>query len=249
MTGAAAAPLVPRGLIPGVVIVLIGLVFLADSLGMLDAASGWALWPLAVIVAGVAVRLQPGVTNQVFGIVLIVAGVWLLFNEIGIWTYAFWRTWPLILILLGALIRYQSWRFQRPADNGQFGAVVFLSQVTGQASPGGPDTTRTTDMRSGELSAMVGDGLFDFGNAIRGADPIVVDVLAIAGRIRVAVPVEWNVGMRVLALPGRVADTRSSGATDAVGRNVDLIVQGTAMLGIVEIVTSIGAPAPAPSTH
>ena len=248
MTRAAAAPLVPRGLMPGVAIVLIGLVFLADSLGMLDAASGWALWPLAVIVAGVAVRLQPGVTNQVFGIVLIVAGVWLLFNEIGIWTYAFWRTWPLILILLGALIRYQSWRYQQPSGAGRFGAVVFLSQVTGQASPG-PDTTRTTDVSSVELAAMAGDGLFDFGNAIRGADPIVVDVLAIAGRIRVAVPVEWNVGMRVLALPGRVADTRNSGAPDAAGRRVDLIVQGTAMLGIIEIVTSISAPVPAPSTH
>jgi hypothetical protein len=241
MTDAAPVPLVPRGLVPGVAIVLIGLVFLADSLGMLDAASGWALWPLAVIVAGVAVRLQPGVANQVFGIVLIVAGVWLLFNAIGIWTYSFWRTWPLILILLGALIRYRSWRSQHSPDSGQFGAVVFQSQVTG-----GPDKARPT---SGELFVLAGDGLFDFGDAIGDATPIVVDVLAIAGRLRVAVPSDWNVELRVLTLPARVSDTRNGGAAVAAGRKADLIVQGTAMLGIVEIVTSIGAPIPAPATH
>ena len=74
-------------------------------------------------------------------------------------------------------------------------------------------------------------------------------VLAIAGRIRVAVPSDWNVDTRVLAVPGRVSDTRSSGAADAVDRKTDLIVQGTAMLGIVEIVTSTGAPLAARATN
>lgn len=238
MTGAGAAPLVPRGLILGVAIVLVGLVFLADSLGMLAAASGWAIWPIAVIVAGVAVRLQPGVASQVFGIVLLVAGVWLLFNAIGIWTYSFWKTWPLILILLGAWIRYQSWHVRHLADTGQVGAVALLSQVTSQSGP---------VVRGGELAALAGDSLVDLGHAIRGSDPAVVDVLAIAGRIRVAVPTGWTVGMRVLAVPGRVSDTRGN-AADAGDRKADLIVQGTAMLGVVEIVTSTGAPLAARAT-
>ena len=236
MTGAAAAPLVPRGFILGVVTVLVGLVFLADSVGMLDAATGWAIWPIVVIVAGIAIRLQPGVASQVLGIFLIVGGVWVLFNEIGIWAYGFWRTWPLILILLGAWIRYRSWHFQHLADTGHVGTIVFLSHVTSA-------TGRV--VRSGELSVLVGDGEFDFGDAIPGAEPIIVNVLAIAGRLRVAVPSHWNVGTRVLAMPGRVSDARAGGAADGVDRPFDLIVQGTAMLGVVEIVTSTAAPLPA----
>lgn len=237
MTGAAAAPLVPRGLILGVAILLVGLVFVADSLGMLDAATGWAIWPVAVILAGIAVRLQPGIASHEFGIVLLVAGLWLLFNEIGIWTYSFWRTWPLLLILLGAWIRYRSWHFEHLGDTGQVGDIVFLAQVTSDTGP----------VRGGEFAALAGDGLFDFGNATRGSDPLTVSVLVIAGRIRVAVPVDWNVDMRVLALPGRVTDTRSSGSA-AAGRKVDLVVQGTATLGIVEIVTSTSAPLAARAT-
>lgn len=233
MTGAAAAPLVPRGLILGVAIVLVGLVFLADSAGMLAASTGWAIWPIAVIVAGVAIRLQPGVASQVFGIVLIVAGVWLLFNAIGIWTYSFWKTWPLIFILMGAWIRYQSWRLRHLADSSQIGVVALLSQVTSQSGQ---------VVRSGEMSVLAGDGLLDFGDAVLGAAPAVVDVLAIAGRVRMAVPIGWNVDLRVLAVPGRVSDTRSRSEADAVDPAVHLVVRGTAMLGIVEIVTSLGAP-------
>jgi hypothetical protein len=236
MTGTAAAPLVPRGLLPGVATLLVGAVFLADSLGMLDTGTGWAIWPIAVIVAGVAVRLQPGVASRVVGVVVIVAGIWLLFNEIGIWTYSFWRTWPLILILLGAWMRYRTWHMQHLAAAQQVGAFVFLSQVT----------RRTTGrVRGGELSALAGDGTFDFGGAIPSSEPIVLDAFVIAGRIRVAVPSDWTVEMRVLPVPGRVSDARGQDSSDAARRNADLIVQGAAILGIVEVIASTATPQPA----
>jgi hypothetical protein len=235
VTGAAPAPLVPRGLVLGVAIVLVGLVFLADSLGMLDAATGWAIWPIAVIVAGVAIRPQPGVASQVFGIILIVAGVWLLFNELGLWTYSFWRTWPLILILVGAWMRYRVWHMQHLAAE-QPGAIAFLSQVT--SDTGGV-------VRGAEFDAIAGDGLFDFGEVSGSREPIVVDAFVIAGRIRLAVPNNWVVEMRVLALPGRVSDARGQSSSGTAARQPDLIVRGTAILGIVEVVASTEAAQPA----
>jgi predicted membrane protein len=216
-------------LLIGVTIVLLGLVFLADGLGMLDAHSGWALWPIVVIVAGVAVRLQPGVADRIAGAVLIVAGIWLLFNEIGIWAYSFWRTWPLILMLLGGWIAYGTWHM-RLAGTGQAGVFAFLSQVDDGA--GGR-------LRGIELSAVAGECTFDLGGAIRGDEPIIVDAFTVGGRIRVAVPEDWAIELRVLPLLGKATDARDgSGGSD---RTVDVVIRGTAIVGVVEVIASTAA--------
>jgi hypothetical protein len=231
---AGSAPLVPRGLILGVVTIVIGLVFLADSLTMLDAHSGWALWPLAVIVAGMVVRLQPGVANQVTGIFLLVAGVWLLFNGLGIWTYAFWRTWPLILILLGVWMWIRTRHMEGLAASGQVGAFVFLSQVRQRVN--------VTFLQGGELSVLAGDGTFDLGLALRGTHPIVIDALVVAGRLRIAVPADWVVETRVLPLPRRAGDMRGGSPTGTTDSTADLIVRGSAILGVVEVVSTTATP-------
>lgn len=228
MTGAPAAPLVPRGLLAGIAIVLVGIVLLADSLGMLDARSGWDLWPIAVIIAGIAVRLQPGIADRVAGAVVLFAGLWLFFNALGIWTYPFWRIWPLILILIGAWMWYRTWHLRRVSGTDQPGAVALLSEVADRAD--GP-------LRSVELAAIAGGCTFDVGDAVRGRDPIIVDAFVVAGRVRVAVPGDWVVSLRVLSLPGNVVDARHQppGGAD---RPVDLIVRGTAIVGVVQVIAS-----------
>ena len=233
MTSAPAVPLVPRGLMAGIAIVLVGAVLLADSQGMLDAHSGWALWPVAVIVAGIAVRLQPGIADRVAGGVLLVAGIWLLFNELGLWTYAFWRIWPLILILLGAWMQYRTWQMRRLAGSGHAGAFAFLSQTSSRANG--------QLLRDVELSAIAADCTFDLRDAMRSSDPIVVDAFVIGGRIRVGVPGDWIVELRVLPLPGRVTDARAPepGSVDA---RIDVVVRGTAIAGVVEVITSAATP-------
>jgi hypothetical protein len=230
-------PLVPRGLILGVVIVVVGAVFLADSLGMLDAQSGWAMWPLAVIVAGLIVRLQPGTANDVTGVILLIAGVWLLFNELGIWTYALWRTWPLVLILLGTWMLYRTRHMRQRAGGPEgydqprtaaqhVGAFVFLSRIARQ--------TMGQQLRSGEITVLGGECAFDVTDVARGADPVVIDAFVIAGRIRITVPPGWVVRQRVLPLLGRVSDDEPAAA---IGMPIDLLIQGTAILGAIDVMT------------
>lgn len=250
MTAPVAAPLVPRGLIPGVVILLVGGVFLADSLGMLDAHTGWAMWPVGVIVGGIIVRLQPGVANRVAGIILILAGVWLLLNEVGVWTYSFWKTWPALLILLGAWMRYRTWHLRQLAGGAagydlpvtaaeHLGAFVFLSRIS--------RSTAGQHLLSGEFSAIAGDCAVDISNATPGAEPLVIDVLALAGRITIAVPAHWSVTLRIVPLAGRTSDTRGpTGAMSAASAGMPtLVVQGTAILAVVEIVAATAASMPA----
>lgn len=241
-----AKPLVPPALVLGVLVFFAGAIFLADSLGLSDAHSGWAMWPVALILLGVVVWLQPGTDNRSIGIILLVAGLWLLFNAIGFWSYAFWDAWPAILILLGAWMLYRTGALRRRAggadgydrtDTGaeRVGAFAFLSQIH----------RRTTGqrLRTGEAIAIAGDCWFDLTDTARGVGPIVVDVLVIASRVRITAPSTWGVELRVLPVLGRAADGREAdaqpddGATvAAAAAPIDLYVRGTAILGAVEIV-------------
>lgn len=239
-------PLVPLKLVLGVLTFLAGALLLADSFGMLRAGSGWTMWPLAVIVLGVAVRLQPNTTSRTTGGVLLVAGFWLLFNAAGIWEYSFWDTWPLLLILLGAWLLYRTDQMRQNAGGPEgydqqstraenVGALAFVARI-------GRKTTGQR-LRTGEMIAILGDCSFDFTDARRGAGPIVVDAFALVGRVRITVPDDWVVRQRVLPLLGRVSDTRADVAEggdiafgDGAEAPVDLLIQGTAILGGVEVV-------------
>lgn len=236
MSGASQRPLVPRGLLAGVTIVLVGAVLLADSFGLIDARSGWDLWPIAVIVAGLAVWLQPDIADHTAGAVLVIAGGWLLFNELGVWTYSFWRLWPLILIALGAWMRYRLWDMQRLGERDRAGTFAFLSIVDERAH-GRPVT-------GVELSAIAAGCTFEFERGNRDVDPIVADVFIIGGRIRLSVPEDWTVELRVLPLPGRVADARTQALVTGTNRPADLVVRGTAILGAIEVVGAAGVTAP-----
>ena len=57
-----AKPLVPPALLLGVLAFFGGAIFLADGLGLLDARSGWAMWPVAVILLGVESGSSPAPT-------------------------------------------------------------------------------------------------------------------------------------------------------------------------------------------
>ena len=103
-------------------------------------------------------------------------------------------------------------------------------------------------LRTGQMSAVLGECSFDFTDARRGAGPIVVGVFALAGRIRITVPDDWVVDARVLPLLGKVADRRDDNDASAADDDpapahgaeapVDLLIQGTAILGGVEVVAA-----------
>jgi hypothetical protein len=95
-----------------------------------------------------------------------------------------------------------------------------------------------------ECSALAGDVLFDLSQTARGSHPVILNVLVVAGRIRVAVPADWNVTLRVLALPALVSDARreAGNVVSVQSTHADVIVRGTAVFGSITVVTSTGIP-------
>ena len=243
-------PLVSPRLILGFITFLLGLLFLADATGMASADSGVALWPLGVIAVGLMLTTQPSTANLTTGLILVLAGFWLLFNEFGIWTYSFWDTWPVMLIAFGAWMLYRTHQMRGRAGGEagfdeattaatEIGAFAFFSEVDRK--------TEGQVLASGELSAVLGGCTFDLTNAKLGPTPVVIDAFALLGRIEIKVPEGWEVNQRVLPLLGKATDSRpepdepaaspDASSTESTEPVFDLVVQGSAIYGVVDIST------------
>jgi len=236
-------PLVSPRLVLGMVTFLLGGLFLADSVDMLRADSGLALWPVGLVALGLIVVLQPDTANRVVGAVLMVAGVWLLLNAVGVWGYRFWQTWPYLLIAGGAWMLYRVHIMREregpagrpPGAPGRFdeattdadsvAAFAFLNRVERQAT--------SVHFKQGEFSAVLGGCEIDLSRAAMGDgdNQMVIDVFALFGRIELEVPSGWRVENRVVPLIGRTDSPPQPAGAGAP----TVVVQGSAILGRVAV--------------
>jgi predicted membrane protein len=218
-------PLVPSQLVLGMVIFILGAVFLADSAGMLSAESAISLWPIGLVALGLIVVLQPDDANRLVGAVLIIAGVWLLLDNIGLWSYSFWRTWPYLLMIFGAWMLYRVRRMREWEGESRVAGFAFLNSLTRQAA--------STQFEAGEFSAVAGECDIDLGNVTiaDGNAETVIDTFALFGRMTLRVPAGWRVDNRILPLLGRVDTTAAP--SGAIGPTI--VVQGSAICSKVSV--------------
>jgi hypothetical protein len=152
-------PLVPPRLVLGMVTFVLGALFLADSADLLRADSALAFWPVALLALGLVVVLQPDPANRIVGALLLIAGVWLLLNAVGIWRYRFWQTWPYLLIVFGAWMIYRVYQLREKARrDGWVTGFAFLNSV---ATPGRAGRSRRNQCGGGRVrdrSAQRADG-------------------------------------------------------------------------------------------
>ena len=114
----------PR-LVFGLLLILVGGLFLLDELDVMDVGNIFEFWPLILIIVGVTIAAQPGETsNRGFGIFLLVAGSWLQLEELDLIDVSFWDAWPILLILVGGWLilsglsaaGIMGWKIQRSAS-------------------------------------------------------------------------------------------------------------------------------------
>jgi hypothetical protein len=92
----------PR-LVIGVSIILAGVLFTLDNLHIIRAATYLSYWPVVLVVLGVAKVVQSRRwTEYAWSLAIMVAGLWLLGENIGLVSVSIWTLSPLLLVLLGA---------------------------------------------------------------------------------------------------------------------------------------------------
>lgn len=215
-------PVMPARLVLGLITLVLGLVFLADGAGLLRADSLLDVWPIALIAIGLIVVLQPDMANRVVGAVLLIAGVWLLLNQLGVWSYGFWRTWPYLLMVFGAWMLYRVREMREwEVPGSRLSGFAFLDRVSRLSASG---------LDGGDFSAVAGDCAVDLSRATPiGGQDIVIDAFALFGRIELRVPESWNVDNRVLPLIGQVH------VPPPVAGGPTIVVQGSAIGGRVSV--------------
>jgi hypothetical protein len=222
-----------QGLIPGLIVAGIGLLFLLNNLNILDTGAWWRYWPAIIIAAGLVklVDAQSSGERTAGAIIMGVGGI-LLVSSLRLMRLGWGELWPLFLIGTGLLMLWN-----RTAGKLVIGVKLprTAAVTSGFAIFGGLQRQITTDdFQGGNFFAIFGGGEIDLRRAgIRG-DSALLEINAIFGGFEVKVPQNWMVVNEVVGVFGGTGDETMQPNRDMPGVK-QLILRGTAIFGGVGI--------------
>lgn len=226
---------IPVRFVMGLAVIALGVIFLGDNLGYFEARELLrAFWPLAFVAVGVAVLTQRHARGggRVWGLVWVVAGLWIYAHQRGWIEVEFWDVFvPSALVLLGGSLVWRSLAGPRPRRPG----VAEESDASPHsfAVMSGFELRSTSQaFRGADLGAVMGGVTLDLTQAKIAAEEAVIDVFVWWGGIEIRVPPDWTVVSRVTPLMAGYEDkTRPTSAAPAHR----LVIRGVVVMGGVEV--------------
>jgi LiaF transmembrane domain len=220
-------------LVFGALIVVLGAIFLAQNLGLIESRILLRrFWPAAFVAVGTALVLQPsrGRTRW-WGGVWVVAGVWIWADQQDWIDVNFWQVFfPGALLLVGGTLVWRALHSaaERPERSEEGGAHPHLFALMA----GNEVRSITRAFRGADLGAVMGGVTLDLTRAQMEGDSAAIDVLAFWGGIEIRVPQDWVVTSQVFPLMGGFEDNTKP-AADAPSKR--LLLRGVAVMGGVEV--------------
>lgn len=222
-----------RGITPqliiGLLLLMSGGALLLDNFGVLDAWYIIRLWPLALILMGVAIFLQAErPAGRLAGGFWTFIGTWLLLGNLRVLRLDLFDLWPVPLVLIGTYLIWQA--IQGPTvprgrdTESVFSALAMMSGVNRKVT--------AADFRGGEVTALLGGCKIDLRDATIASGEAVIDVFAFWGGIELLVPEGWSVVNRIVPVLGG-ADDRTRPPTDPSPSR--LVLRGMCVMGGVEV--------------
>jgi predicted membrane protein len=220
------------GMLPGIILILVGTVILLDHMGVLRSVQLWRFWPVILILVG-AVRFAES-CNRAFGVVLMLVGTLLLLGNLGYVRLSWAEIWPIAIIALGVSLIWT--RFEMPK----------LPPV----SAGGPNTVNefamfagverriaVSNFAGGSVSAIFGGVELDFRSADIEGEEAVLIVEATFGGIEITVPDRWIAIFEGQSLFGGYSDETRPPLPDVPGAppRKRLILRGRALFGGINV--------------
>jgi len=214
--------LTPR-LLVGLAFITFGIIFTLDNLDIIESGSVSDYWPVVIIAIGLLKLMQGGA--RVGGIVLTLLGVLLLGDTLD---YIRMRDFfPMFIAAAGLFLIWGA--FRRPAATGANGGEQAINAF---ALMGGVERrSASNELRSGELTAIMGGCELDLTNAKPEAKEITIETFALWGGVAIKIPHDWGVISRVTPIMGAFEDKTRPVADPKHW----LIVNGMAIMGGVEV--------------
>lgn len=217
----------------GVFIILLGLTYTLDNFGFTLGATLRGLlgmgWPVVFVLAGVARLIDPQEGPRTpNGYVWIAIGAALMAHNFG-WLDVR-RLWPLGLIVVGVLFVWRAFVPPgRPRVDPQGMRLDALAVMGGSRR-----ASSAPDFQGGNLLAVMGGVEVDLRSAGITSGEAVIEAFTLWGGIEIAVPREWEVESRGVALLGAFED-KTHAREPGGPRRPRLVVTGVAIMGGVEI--------------
>jgi predicted membrane protein len=218
------------GLFSGLLIILVGLLFLIGVLGedgLGDVFSTY--WPLFLILIGLWILITHNF-RSFFGLLLAAIGCLFLLINLEVLGHKIWYyLWPVLIILFGL------WVIFRP----RIGSREKIPEIKGHdldvsgVFSGLKRVIDSKEFRGGKASAIFGGLELDFTESGLAENEATVEVTAAFGGIEIRVPTEWKVIIDSNPIFGAIEDKRKT--IPPVEDAPKLYIRGTVIFGGIEI--------------
>ena len=225
-----------RNIFGGLILLLIGLIFLLDNLKVIPpefSLKDW--WPLILILIGIFQLVQSRCFFHFSGWLLIfLGGVFLLTvqHRFGLEWDNIWRLWPVILILLGISIifgRHHSHGTPLAGTSAKSGESVLQEKII--LSSLNKEIT-SADFRGGDISVVLGSAEIDLRAAKMTDATAWLTVSVVLGSVEIRIPGDWTVEMKTNAVLGSIENKTTA---NKEGSSKKLVITASSLLGSVEI--------------
>ena len=210
----------------GIVLVILGLVFLLRNIHLLPLPPVFFSWKALLIVIGVvgiALGRREGFVPLAIGALFI-----FIYDILGLYYFSFRDLWPLALVLVGiALLMRHRKSTQTDSSNPQIDEMALFSGVEKQVSSEG--------FVGGKVTSMFGGIDIDLRPATLSPEKNIIDLFTIFGGAEFKVPSDWTVNVSELTvLFGAFEDKRSIDSSSTDPSKV-LYIKGLILFGGGEI--------------
>lgn len=223
------------GLIFGLAIVAIGVLFLLDNFGV-PIGGVWGYWPIILIAVGLSKIIDTSDnTARTGGAILLIVGLIFLADKIHLPFFnnvTLWHLWPLaiiafgVMMLVGALDGKGTARWSGLGAKGGFSDKLNLFAVFG-----GGSRKISGDFKGGDALALFGGYEIDLRHATMSADELLLNVNAIFGGFEIKVPDTWAISMQVTGIFGGHEDKTHQPDARLVPNPKRLIIRGATVFG------------------
>lgn len=223
-----------NGLWGGVIVLIIGLVFLLRKLDL--HLPHWVFsWPMLLIVIGFVMGAKHKFQGAGWFILTFIGTIFLI-NDILPWDWQLQRFfWPIVLIVIGLFMiskaanRNKRYEEIMAGDTAGASKEDFLQSTT--IFSGTNKVILSKNFRGGSVTAIFGGTELNFMQAdINGQ--VEMDITAMFGGIELTVPSHWDVKLDVNTIFGGIEDKRMVVPASA---NKVLVLKGTCLFGGVEL--------------
>lgn len=215
-------------------LIVVGLAFLLDNLGLFDSHFLWDFWPIIFILIGFS-KLKKGTRHDKFsgGIFMAMGVIFLLTNFHILRWHSIWQFWPLILIFVGISILMRHREGRNAPQNGdstpsdRIDAVAIFS--------GTEKLVTTTNFKGGNISAVFGGCKINLTGAELAEGDHTLDIFTLFGGTELFIPKDWNLVINATPIFGGFEDSRKNVEIENLSKTKILHIKSLTLFGGLEI--------------